>query len=170
MAGPGTAASRRRGDVEYALYMLVSGMCSLAVYWAARNAARPPGTQVKGPFARSLTARFVNSAKPTVPLGAGAVPGNRQAVLTWTKPAKPGGARITDYVVETSRDGSTWSAVPHTASNATSMTLSGLAPGTTYQVRIATKTAVGTSETLAGSFTTVAGPPLAPQNLAATSV
>ena len=50
------------------------------------------------------------------------------------------------------------------------MTLSGLAPGTTYQVRIATKTAVGTSETLAGSFTTVAGPPLAPQNLAATSV
>lgn len=51
MAGPRTAGGRRRGDVEYALYMLVSGMCSLAIYWAARNAARRPGTPVKGPFA-----------------------------------------------------------------------------------------------------------------------
>jgi titin len=50
------------------------------------------------------------------------------------------------------------------------MNLSGLAPGTTYQVRVATKTAVGTSETLSGSFTTVAGLPLAPQTLAATSI
>jgi titin len=92
------------------------------------------------------------------------------ATLSWTAPTDNGGSAITDYVIETSRDGTTWSAVPHTASTSTSMNLSGLAPGTTYQVRIATKTAVGTSETLTGSFTTTAGAPLAPQNLAATSV
>ena len=92
------------------------------------------------------------------------------ATVSWTAPTDNGGSAITDYVIETSRDGTTWSAVPHTASTSTSMNLSGLAPGTTYQVRIATKTAVGTSETLTGSFTTVAGLPSAPQNLAATSV
>lgn len=92
------------------------------------------------------------------------------AALRWVAPTDNGGSAITDYVIETSRDGSTWRTVPHTASTATSMNLSGLAPGTTYQVRIATKTAVGTSETLSGSFTTTAGAPLAPQNLAATSI
>ena len=92
------------------------------------------------------------------------------AVIRWIAPTDNGGSPITDYVVETSRDGSTWSTVPHTASAATSMTLSGLAPGTTYQVRVATKTAVGTSETLSGSVTTLAGLPSAPQTLAATSV
>ena len=92
------------------------------------------------------------------------------ATVSWTAPTDNGGSAITDYVVETSRDGTTWSAVPHTASTSTSMNLSGLAPGTTYQVRVATKTAVGTSETLSGSFTTTAGAPLAPQNLAAISI
>ena len=116
----------------------------------------------------TVTTLTTNPAAPTA-FATGTITSST-AVLNWTVPTDNGGSAITDYVVETSRDGSTWSAVPHTASNATSMTLSGLAPGTTYQVRIATKTAVGTSETLAGSFTTVAGPPLAPQNLAATNV
>ena len=95
---------------------------------------------------------------------------DQSAVIHWIAPPDNGGSPITDYLVETSRDGSTWSAVPHTASAATSLTISGLAPGTAYQIRIATQTSVGTSETLSGSFTTLVVPPLAPQNLAVTSV
>ena len=116
----------------------------------------------------SVTTLTTNPAAPTT-FAARSIT-TTTATVSWTAPTDNGGSAITDYVIETSRDGTTWSAVPHTASTSTSMNLSGLAPGTTYQVRIATKTAVGTSETLTGSFTTVAGLPSAPQNLAATSV
>ncbi|MEY4389280.1 MAG: hypothetical protein RLZZ432_999, partial [Chloroflexota bacterium] len=118
-----------------------------------------------------IAVRTPDPVAPSAPtsLATGSI-SSSTAGLSWTAPADSGGSAITDYVVETSRDGRNWSAVPHTASASTTMNLSGLAPGTTYLVRIAAKNAVGPSEYLGGSFATLAGPPLAPRNLVASNV
>ena len=93
------------------------------------------------------------------------------ATMSWTAPTDNGGSAITDYTVQTSRDdGTTWVTVAHTASAATSMNLSGLAPGTRYLYRVATKTAVGSSDYVQGELTTLAVVPGAPLSLGSTSV
>jgi hypothetical protein len=93
------------------------------------------------------------------------------AVLGWTAPIDTGGTPITDYRVETSRDnGKTWTAVPHLPSASTSFTLSGLAPGTAYAVRVSAVNRIGVSTSLAGSFTTQMTVPSQPLNLRATKI
>jgi Ca2+-binding RTX toxin-like protein len=92
-------------------------------------------------------------------------------VLGWDRPADNGGSGLTDYSVETSRDsGTNWVLVPHSVSTSVNLGLSGLAPGTTYQVRVAAINSVGRSDYLTGSLTTLAVPASAPQSLVSSSV
>jgi Ca2+-binding RTX toxin-like protein len=91
--------------------------------------------------------------------------------LAWSVPTDNGGSALTDYVVETSKDGSTWTVVPHTASTALGLTLTGLSPGTAYQVRVSAKNAIGVSAGYAtGSKTTLMTAATAPTGLASSAV
>jgi titin len=93
------------------------------------------------------------------------------ASLAWRAPTNTGGAALSDYRVEISRDGGTnWSTVSKRASNSTSLALTGLAPSTTYQVRVAAVNARGAGPTVVGSLTTLVGPPSAPANLRSSDV
>ena len=92
------------------------------------------------------------------------------ASLGWTAPTDNGGANITDYKVEISRDGNTWTTVPRTPSTSRSQNITGLAPGTTYQVKVSALNSAGFSLALAGSFKTDATTPSAISNLAASKI
>jgi titin len=83
------------------------------------------------------------------------------ATLGWSAPTDNGGASVTDYKVEISRDGNSWTTVPRTASTSRSQNVTGLAPGTTYQVKVSALNSVGYSTPLAGSFKTLATTPAA---------
>jgi len=91
------------------------------------------------------------------------------AILTWSTPADTGGLAVSDYVVETSVDnGTTWLAVPHTASNSTKMTLSKLAGATAYLVRVSANNSTGVGEAAYESFTTPEGSPTSARDLRVT--
>jgi hypothetical protein len=86
--------------------------------------------------------------------------------VQWSVPLDDGGSRITDFKIETSRDGGqNWTITKGGVSTSTSLTVSGAAPGTTYLVRIAAVNGVGQSEYLTGSVTTLATFASAPKNL-----
>ena len=86
--------------------------------------------------------------------------------LDWTAPHYNGGASITDFTVEVSRDGgSTWVPAKSSISTSLHLTVSGAAPGTTYQVRIAAINSAGASDYLTGAVTTTNVSPHAPLNL-----
>jgi hypothetical protein len=93
---------------------------------------------------------------------------SNSAVLNWSAPSDFGGVSLTDYKVETSRDGMTWAVVTKSVSLTRSLKLTGLAPGTTYQVRISAINSVGASDPLSGSVTTLAVVPTVPRSLKGT--
>jgi hypothetical protein len=91
--------------------------------------------------------------------------------LGWTAPANNGGAAVSDYKVEVSRDsGSTWSTIPRAVSTSRTLAVKGLAPGTAYQVRVSAKNSAGFSSFLTGSFTTLATVPGTITNLSTSNV
>ena len=92
------------------------------------------------------------------------------ALLGWVAPSDFGGVNLSDYRVETSRDGKTWSAVPKLASTARALKLSGLAPGTQYQVRVSAVNGIGASDYLTGTVTTLATTPSVPRNVAISGI
>ena len=91
--------------------------------------------------------------------------------LTWELPSSNGGSPITDYKIEVSSNGgSTWSAIPHTASNSRAFNVTGLMKGRAYQFRVSTITAIGKGvSTSALSVTTVGNPPPSPTTLKVTA-
>jgi len=91
--------------------------------------------------------------------------------LSWTAPNYNGGALITNFIVETSRDqGQTWVRLTEDqkpVSTSVNLTLGGLAPGTNYLIRVAAQNRAGLSEfvTLEEGFTTLTAPALKPRAL-----
>jgi hypothetical protein len=86
--------------------------------------------------------------------------------LNWTAPTNDGGADITDFVVELSRNGgATWVSAKQDASTSQQLTVTGAAPGTTYLVRISTVNKKGASGYLTGSVSTLATNASKPQNV-----
>ena len=76
--------------------------------------------------------------------------GSGQVQLTWIAPADDGGSTITDYVIERSTDGITWTTVDDGVSTATASTVRGLVNGTQYPFRVAARNVVGTGPGAAG--------------------
>ncbi len=64
--------------------------------------------------------------------------------VTWAAPADDGGTVVTDYRIQYSTNGRTWTTVPDGTSVATSASITGLVSGSTYWVRIAAINAAGT--------------------------
>lgn len=92
------------------------------------------------------------------------------AVISWVAPADLGGLNLTDYKVETSRDGQTWSVVPKPSSTSRTLKLSGLSPGSQYQLRISAVNLVGSGAQLTGSLTTLVTTPSVPRNLLVSAI
>jgi hypothetical protein len=82
---------------------------------------------------------------PTAPISLTGTPGNGQVSLSWTAPSGNGGSPITDYSIQYSSTGSApWTTFPHSASTATSATVTGLTNGTSYVFQVAAVNAAGT--------------------------
>lgn len=92
--------------------------------------------------------------------------------LAWNPPLTTGGAAITDYRIEVSRNGGvSWQLAATTAATSTQYTHTGLEPSTPYHYRVAAvnRAGVGPFSAPAGA-TTAAGLPGAPRNLSANAV
>ena len=126
-------------------------------------------------FARTSTATgpsstIVNAVprtKPSAPRSTTAAPNNLsgQVRLTWVAPSSNGGAAITDYVIQRSSNGTTWTNIADGVGTATSYTATGLANGSRYYFRVLAKNGAGIG---AASVTVNAVPrtvPTAPRGL-----
>ena len=82
---------------------------------------------------------------PGAPTGATATAGRRAATVTWTPPANTGGCAITSYTA-TSSPGSV-----SASTSGTSVTVSGLNPGTSYTFTVTATNCVGTGPASAPS-------------------
>ena len=87
----------------------------------------------------------VPSAPGTPTASLPATYGNTTASVAWTAPVSENGSAITDYSIQYSSDsGSNWTSWSHTASAATSATVTGLSNGTAYIFRVAGINSTGT--------------------------
>ncbi len=111
------------------------------------------------------TAITVSAVAPGVPTSVSLTPTNQQLAVSWSAPTSNGGASIDNYIVEYSANGTTWTA--QSAVAGTSTTITGLANGTSYQVRVKAHNSVGYGSTTSPSSSTPATTSTAPQSLGA---
>ena len=94
---------------------------------------------------------------PDAPTNLVATGGNQQVALTWTAPARTGGASITDYIVQfqlSTDNGSNWTTFSDGTSTTASATVTGLTNGTSYRVRVAAVNSAGTGDYVASGTVT----------------
>jgi predicted RNA-binding protein with TRAM domain len=96
-----------------------------------------------------------------------ATPTTTGAALSWTAPTDTGGATITNYLI-TPYVGTTAGTPVSVGSAATTHTLTGLIPGTTYTFTVQTVTGNGTGPASAPSGPVTVGTALAPSGLVVT--
>jgi alpha-tubulin suppressor-like RCC1 family protein len=107
-------------------------------------AFRVSAKNAKGTGAPSAKSTITPRTVPSAPAAPKAVAGTKRVTLTWTAPGN-GGAAITDYVVQYSKNGGvTWSTFNDGVHATTGATVTGLVTGTTYVFRVAAKNAAGT--------------------------
>lgn len=73
--------------------------------------------------------------------------------LSWTPPTNNGGKSLTDYVVQLSTNGTTWTTVTDNISSAAAATITGLVNGLSYVFRVAAVNEIGT-----GKYSDVSSP------------
>lgn len=122
------------------LYIDVTGLTNGSSY-----DFRVVATNENGKGAYSGTYTYTHS--PTAPFqvtGLVVTAGSTKAYLTWTAPIN-GGSVITDYLIEYKLTSSgSWSTFSHTASTSTSITVTSLTNGSSYDFRVSAINAVGT--------------------------
>lgn len=119
------------------------------------------------------SATVTPTSSPTAPLppsGLTAVAGNSQVSLSWTAPTPIGSPALpaSNYMIERSSDGVSWTAISRPTSNATAYVATGLTNGQQYSFRVASENANGIgSFGSPTSFVTPAAAPAAPTGLSA---
>ena len=130
--------------------------------FAINSAGTGPASNV----ARATT----DATAPSAPTGLSArAVGQSRIDLSWNRPSNDGGAAVTGYRIESSPDGSTWSALrSNTGSTATTFSHTGLSPATTLHYRVYAINRAGRSPSSnVARATTDATVPGAPTTLAA---
>ena len=98
------------------------------------------GRGLPSPVSIPLTPHTV----PEAPSGVSPSAGSRRAVLMWTAPGSVGGAPVSDYMVQYSRNnGTSWTTFPDSVTDSTTVTVTGLTPGVSYVFRVAAVNAAG---------------------------
>jgi formylglycine-generating enzyme required for sulfatase activity len=83
---------------------------------------------------------------PSSPTSVVAVSGNASLAVTWAAPASTGGSAITNYLVKySSNGGAAWTNFIHPVSIVPSLTVTGLANGTSYVIKVIARNAIGIS-------------------------
>lgn len=127
-AGTGTGTTDANGQAAFSITGNARGTTTIRVRLGI-SANTAGGSQVVTTWVSLASAPGLTSAVDS--------PGTPGSVdLTWTAPTSAGLTPITDYLIETSVDGTAWTVVPHAASTATSYTVTGLNPAGTYQFRV----------------------------------
>ena len=92
----------------------------------------------------SDSSSLATASTPGAPTWGAFTTATRSLTLRWTAPSSNGGSAVTGYEIEYRRGTSgSWTDGPDPGANATSRTISGLTPNTTYQFRIRAINAVG---------------------------
>ncbi len=145
----------------------VTGLTNGTLYVFRISAKNAVGTG-----STSATVFATPAALPAAPSGLSAAVapasgvGSGEVKLSWTAAAANGSA-ITDYLVERSTDGATWTRVDDGVATATTSTVRGLVNGTQHQFRVAAVNGVGTSPWTATATATPVGSPESPGGLTA---
>jgi hypothetical protein len=159
----GTTWTTVSDGVSTATNYTVAGLTNGTKYWFRVAAKNGVGD---GPWTTTITATPVWVAGGPTGLTAAVAPATGvapgQVKLAWTAPASTGGAAITDYVIESSLDGTNWTPVNDGTSTTTSYTVSGLTNGTAYTFRVSAKNTVGVGSPSSTVSATPAGEPDAP--------
>lgn len=104
----------------------------------------------------AATPPAIPAGLPAVATELAAVRGNASVSLSWKAPASTGGLPISDYVVQSSKDGgATWKTEGDKVSADTKAIVSGLVNGSSYVFRVAAKNAVGVGPSTAASVAVV---------------
>jgi len=108
---------------------------------------------------------------PSAPTGLSAVAGDGQVSLSWSASVASATAPVTQYVVEQSTNGTSWSNATQVSGSTTTTTVSGLANGVTYQFRVSAVNSVGTGSpsSIVTSTPRQSTIPSAPSQLVATA-
>jgi outer membrane protein OmpA-like peptidoglycan-associated protein len=127
-AGSGTATTDANGQYTFTLSATSRGQTRIAVQLALGGSAA----------GSAVTTSWLD--RPSAPTDVTATdvdgePGNVQ--VDWTAPSDPGHSAVTDYVIQHSTDGTTWTTVADGTSTTTSYKLTGLVDGQPYRVRVA---------------------------------
>ena len=101
----------------------------------------------------SSTPPVTPHAPASQPLSVSGTYGNASVALSWATPTDDGGAAITDYTIQTSTNGTSWTAFSDGTSASTSASVTGLTNGTGYYFRVAAVTVFGS-----GVWSSVYGP------------
>lgn len=166
----------RKGDGEWVDVVAARTSTSRSVTLASLSAKSGYTVSVAAINAVGTGAAATLSAAtlglPSAPRTLKAVRGDRAATVTWTAPSSNGGSAITGYGVEyrakDARTG-TWGAwtVRTTSASTLKLALTGLVNGTTYQVRVAARSALGTGSYAAAVSVVPATKPSAPTGVKA---
>ena len=124
-----------------------------------------------GPGPSSAPIEATPLGEPANPAGfhAAAGVGSGRIRLTWSTPASTGGSAVSDYVIQRSTDGTTWTTVREGVSTARSSIVTGLVNGTQYRFRIAAVNAIGQGPWSSQVRATPVWKPAAPSGLRATA-
>ena len=125
----------------------------------------------RGGYSGTKTATFaIYATVPDAPTGLSAAPGNGQLALSWTAPANNGGSAITKYQYSASTGVDSWQDIPSSGPSTTGYTVTGLANGTTYTVKVRAVNGVGSGAEVSttGTPQEPATVPGAPTGLTAT--
>jgi len=128
-------------EVSPATTSTLSGLDGLPIWMRVRAVSG------EGPGTPSDPIRVTPRVAPIAPIGLTATVapadgvGSGEVKLAWGGPII--GHEVTDYVIETSADGTTWTTVDDGVSTATQHTVSGLTNGTQYSFRVAARNTLG---------------------------
>lgn len=161
-------------------YHIAKGLVAGTDYWFRVRGENGGGLlegSLGSAWSNVVQARTLDPAVPLAPTGIAATNVTKNsAALSWVAPTFNGGALITNFVIETSRDeGTTWTRLTDEqkpVNTSVTYNMNGLASGVHYLVRVAALNRAGLSEynTLTAGFTTTASAASKPRNLVASQL